>query len=533
MTTVLPPPVQERIVDPYDPRVNSANFDLAGYLRQFNPKLFNYPKTRRAITRFDPLLFAIVYLRHHISTDGVVSFADPHFEWAQRARGWVAPNTLKGDRHAYIAPRDLGKSTWWFLILPLWAAAHNHIKFAAAFAHSGTQAETHLHAFRSELGENHLLREDFPTLCTPGRKPNGKTTADNIQMWRSQCGFAFAARGVDAANLGLKEKDTRPDLILLDDIEPDEASYSDYQMGKRRGTVIEAILPMNLRAHVALVGTVTMPGSIVHQLVAVARGDQDVQAWIAEESFTPHHHLPIVSDDDGTERSIWPYKWPLEFLKSIRRTRSYAKNFANDPIGNEGGYWTVDDFHHEKLPNITRQLISVDPAITTKTSSDPTGLAVLSYAPAIPSRRDLTAPGGFTEAVPSRVQVDYAAEVKLVGEGLRAHLIRLCHQFPRVSLIVVEANQAGEHWHAILHHMPVKVTIVYSSAPKEVRAANLLELYQHNPPRVVHAQPLPLLEQQMASFPRGKDDLVDAVGAVSLRLLPGVPRVRDTSIMPR
>jgi hypothetical protein len=528
VTAVLEPVFQvEKITDPYDPRVNSENFDLPGYLAQFDPRLLNHPKGRRTLTKYDPLLFAIVYLRNHIMTDGVVSFADPHFEWAAQARQWVRPNELKQGRHAYVAPRDTGKSTWWFLILPMWAAAHGHKKFVAAFAHSGGQSETHLHAFRSELGENHLLRGDFQTLCTPARKPNGKTTADNIQMLRCASGFAFAARGVDAANLGLKEKDTRPDLILLDDVEPDEASYSQYQMEKRRGTIIEAILPMNLRAHVAIVGTVTMPGSIVHQLVAKARGDDEIEKWIDEENFQPHHHMPILLRDDGTERSIWPFKWPVQFLRSIQRTRSYAKNFLNDPVGNEGGYWTLEDFTYLQLPNVTRQMISVDPTITTKTQSDPAGISVISYAPAYKVEQH----GQLPVKMPSRCQVDFAAEVRLVGEPLRQYLLKLCRQYPRVSLIVVEANQGGENWHSILHDMPVRVVIVYSTAPKEVRAANLLELYQHNPPRVVHAQRHTLLEQQMASFPRGKDDLVDSVGAICLRVLAN--RVKEGVMFPK
>lgn len=535
MTLVLQPPVEiaapaqpQKITDPYDPRVNSENFDLAGYLAQYDLRLFDHPAGRRAVTKYDPLLFAITYLRHHISTDGVVSFADPHFEWAQNARGWIRPNELKQGRHAFVAPRDTGKSTWWFLILPMWAAAHGHKKFAAAFAHSGGQSETHLHAFRSELGENYLLREDFPKLCQPARKPNGKTTADNIQMLRCASGFAFAARGVDAANLGLKEKDTRPDLILLDDVEPDEASYSQYQMEKRRGTIIEAILPMNLRAHVVLVGTVTMPGSIVHQLVAKARGDEDLEAWVNEEGFQPHHHLPILLRDDGTERSIWPFKWPLAFLRSIRRTRSYAKNFLNDPVGNAGGYWSLEDFTYAILPNVTAQMLSIDPAITTKNTSDPTGIAVVSYAPGMVVR---DTQGRIREKIPSRCQVDMAAEVRLVGEPLRLYVLKVLRENPRIRLVVVEANQAGEHWHAILHHLPVRLVIVYSSEPKEVRAANLLELYQSQPPRVVHAKRLTLLEQQMASFPRGKDDLVDAVGAVANRLLG--PKRKDGTAFPR
>jgi hypothetical protein len=488
-----------------------------------------HPEGRKVLTRLDPILFAIIYFPHHIRTDGRISFADPHFEWARAARGWVRPAGLKEDRHAYVAPRDTGKSTWWFLILPMWAAAHGHIKFAAAFAHSGTQSETHLHAFRSELFENVRLKEDYPDLCTPARKPNGKTTADNIQMLRTRAGFAFAARGVDAANLGLKEKDTRPDLILLDDVEPDEASYSEFQMRKRRGTIIEAILPMNLRAHVVLVGTVTMPGSIVHQLVACARGDDEVEKWIEDEGFDPHHALPVCMRDDGSQRSIWPAKWPLSFLLKIRHTRSYLKNFANDPMGTEGGYWTIDDFIHGSLENVTFQILAIDPTITTKTTSDPAGIAVLSYGPGYTLPRDRTVGRLVPEKVLPKVSVDYAKAVRLVGEQLRLHVLRVLAAFPRVKLIVVEGNQGGENWHSILHDMPVKVRVVWSSLKKEVRAANLLELYQSG--RVKHSRKLTELEQQMASFPKGNDDMVDAVGSVALRLL-GQKRPKETTVFP-
>lgn len=513
------------VTDPYSPDANGESFDLLGYLAQFDRRLFTTPAGRRTLTKYDPLLFAIVYFAKHIRTEGRITFADPHFQWVQAARGWIRRAGLKQDRHAYVAPRDTGKSTWFFLILPMWAAAHGHVRFCAAFAHSGTQSENHLHAFRSELADNELLRRDYPGLCTPARKPNGKTTADNIQMWRSKEGFAFAARGVDAANLGLKERDTRPDLILLDDVEPDEASYSPYQMEKRRGTIIEAILPMNLRAHVVLVGTVTMPGSIVHQLVAKARGDDEVEKWIAEEEFTPHHALPIVQRPDGSERSIWPAKWPLSFLLRIRHTRSYLKNFANDPMGNEGGYWTASDFTYEQLDVVTRQILSIDPTVTTKTSSDPAGLAVISYSPGYVLEADREAGRLRPRKIPPRCSVDYARAVRLVGSALRDQVLRVLQAFPDISLIVVEGNQGGENWRSILHDMPVPVKIVWSTQKKEVRAANLLNMYQHG--RVTHSRRLPACEQQMCSFPKGADDMIDAVGAAVLRLLgPSMPRER-------
>jgi phage terminase large subunit-like protein len=120
--------------------------------------------------------------------------------------------------------------------------------------------------------------------------------------------------------------------------------------------------------------------------------------------------------------------------------------------------------------------------------------------------------------------------VRLVGEALRAQVLKVLAAFPRIRAIIVEGNQGGENWHAILHDMPVRVVVVWSEEKKEVRAANLLELYQHNPPRVLHPEPgaVVALEQQMASFPRGKDDMVDAVGSVCLRVLGKPPKKGQT-----
>lgn len=499
-----------------DPTVNADHFDATAYLASFDGQL-DTPAARRAYTRRDPLLFALLYVPHHLraeATDWKITLADPHLDWCRRALTWTTPVVEpRSARTAEIAPRETGKSTWWFLILPMWAAAHGHRKFAAAFADSTGQGETHLSTFKRELENNDRLREDFPDLCTPARRrQSGTTVADRQGMLHTKAGFVFAARGIDSSNLGLKVNEQRPDLILLDDVEPDESNYSAYQAKKRLSTIIEAILPMNLRAIVVLVGTVTMPGSIVHQLVRAAAGEPP-EDWIVEEKFTAHHARPIVTRDDGSERSIWPAKWPMDFLNTIRKTRSYKKNFDNDPAGADGGYWTADDFRYGNLEGVTAQVLSIDPAVTTKKTSDYTGLAVVGYAPARVDRD-----GERPRQIPSRCVVEGAWEVRLVGEELRRHVLKLLEQWPRVRVVLVEVNQGGEHWHSILHDLPVPIRTVHQTVKKEVRAANVLNYYQRG--RVLHAKPLPRLEAQMAAFPKAPhDDLVDSVGSAVTRLL--------------
>ena len=456
---------------------------------------------RRGRTRNDPALFALVYLSKHLVAEGAttVSLADAHVAWAEAAKAWMTPNAEPmGDRRAEVAPRDMGKSTWWFLLLPLWAAAHEHVKFAAAFAHTGTQSEIHLASFKSELDNNPLVRHDYPDLCAPKTRGRGTTEADRVSLYHAKSGFVFAAAGMDSSNLGMKVGNRRPDLIVLDDIEPHEGKYSEGLAKKRLDTLISAILPLNIYAHVILAGTVTMQGSIVHQIVKHGRGEvDDTNGWVGEQRIGMRHTLPIVTDNDGKRVSVWPTKWPLSFLESIEHTAAYAKNYANDPLGAAGDYWVLDDINRARtlgtVPGITRVLIEVDPAVTTKKSSDYTGIAVLGWSPSV-----------------NKVTVLEVRQVRKGGAALRLDVLDTIARW-NAGLVRVETNQGGDLWATIFWGMPVKVKTVHQTEPKEVRAADALNHYQRG--RVGHAEDADLrdYEGQLVAFPNAPhDDMVDA-----------------------
>jgi phage terminase large subunit-like protein len=462
---------------------------------------------RRLRTRNDPALFALVYLSRHLADEatGRVTLSEVHVAWAKSARRWRKPSVEPmSSRRAEVAPREMGKSTWWFLLLPMWAAAHGWVRFAAAFADTDTQAQTHLATFKAELDGNALIRADFPDLVAPKTRGRGTVEADRVSLYHARSGFVFAAAGMDSSNLGMKVGDRRPDLIILDDIEPHEARYSDALAKKRLATLVDAILPLNVRAHVIMVGTVTMQGSIVHQVVAHARGERsEANAWVGEQNLTARHFPAIITRDDGTRASIWPAKWPLSFLESIEGTRTYAKNYANDPLGADGDYWTADDIRKSHgRAGITRILVSVDPAVTTKKSSDYTGIAVIGWAPP---------PSGTVGK--GRCVVLEARRVKKDGASIRLDVLATIERHG-AGLVLVETNQGGELWAQILWGLPVKVKTVHQSVQKEVRAADTLNHYQRG--RVTHddAADLREAEGELVAFPNApNDDLVDAIGS--------------------
>ena len=493
-------------------------FDLSGYLAHFDPDaLVRSGEYRRAVSRVDPLAFALIYLPHHLKGDetgGQVTFSEFHLDLIEQAKRWIVPDERPAEhRDAYVAPRGSGKSTWLFLALPLWAAAHACRKFIAAFADSAAQAEMHLATFKHELDTNKLLRLDYPELCAPARRPTGTVQADRAGMLVTKAGFTFAARGVDAATLGMKVGEKRPDLLILDDIEPSASNYSAYQKDKRLATLVDAILPLNVYARVVLSGTVTMPGSIVHDLVKTRTlPGETPEEWVTAERFTCHYFPAILDNGDGTERSIWSAKWPLDYLEEIRHTRSFRLNMMNDPMAADGEYWTDTDFTIGAVPALTHQVLSIDPAVTSKAKSDYTALAVVGYS-----------------ASEKRCVVRAAWHVRIQPGGpLRDRVLAILDLFPDTVGVVVETNQGGDAWLALLHGLPVPIRTVHQKEPKEVRAARLLNHYQRG--RVWHERHLAAVEEEMVAFPKGPhDDLVDAVGtAVDVFL--GKSAVKRSSI---
>lgn len=488
---------------PFSPE---GGVDWRAYIAKYDaqyPGALELPEGRRLLTRLDPLLFALVYMRPHITGKegrlrGRITFSEFHNDLLAHAATWVRPpDDLMSERDVYVAPRDAGKSTWFFTIIPLWLAAHGHVNFIAAFAHSAEQAEQHLQTFKTELLTNDLLRRDYPDLVLPAKRNGGVVESDRRSMYISKSRFVFAAKGADTSVLGLKVGSQRPDLILLDDIEPKEEDYSPGQKDKRLGTLIDTIFPLNLSARVVAVGTVTMPGSIIHDCVKHATGDVDAAAeWVADEKLRVHHYKAIITDEaSGRERSLWPAKWSLEWLLSQRHKRSFRKNFMNDPMAADGEYWSEDDFRIGPVPGLDGQLLSIDPAVTSTERSNYTALAVIGH------NRSL-----------KQCVVRGAWQYKIQpGDALVAKIKEILELFPDTAGILVETNQGGDTWKAILKDVGLPVKTVWNGKAKHTRAARLLHHYQSY--RVKHEVPIPKLQEQMIAFPKvPNDDLIDAVG---------------------
>jgi phage terminase large subunit-like protein len=463
--------------------------------------LLALPEGRRELTRLDPMLFALIYLPHHLMdpTTGAITLSEFHLAVAEYGKKWVKKELQPMEvRDAFIAPRECGKSTWIFTLLPLWAAAHGHVKFIAAFSDAAAQAEGHLMTFKQEVDTNEYLRADYPELCRPMKNAStGRPVAMSSSRLVMDNGFVFDANGIDTNSLGKKFGTQRPDLIILDDIEKGEKNYSEYQANQQKNTVFDDIAPMNMRARMVFVGTTTMPNSVMDQFRKVAMGEDSIELeWIKEQNVTVHYFPAILADDQGNERSIWPAKWSLEWLTSQRHTRTFAKNFMNKPLATDGQYWADEDVRLDAdLDDFGNTLLSVDPSVTKNKTSDYSGLSVISRAESGDGK--------------SRIYVRHAEQFKGSPEALAGRVAELCEMY-EVGVLFVETNQGGDLWQTVFKDIPAKYRSKHQKVSKEIRAGKALNYYQQD--RIRHTQHFPVLEEQMYAFPKVKhDDVLDSV----------------------
>lgn len=466
---------------------------------------------RRAMTRKSPLRFALVYLGHHLrssETGGVTSLAELHVQMANSAAAWRHPGR---HRDIWVAPRYGAKSTW-MVILTLWALCHGHRRFALWIADSSNQVRLHLATLRRELETNVLLRHDFPDMLPP---PHGTRGArDSQDTYTARGGAVVAARGVDTRALGLKLGVSRPDLICLDDVEPDESNYSAAARRKRLATVLQSHLPMNEQAAVLWMGTVTMYGSILHAAVLFALGEGDPEPWIGDEGFRVHYRPALIVDEKtGELRSFWPQRYTVPYLVSIRHTRNYALNFACRPPLPGGHHWTDATFRWGQHP-VGALVMQIDPAPTAAPTSDYSAIVV---------------GGRITDPMlAGHISIEHAEQVRLTPARLKERVDMLLRRNPRIRRVRIAATGGSETWRHVFRDLPGAVALELHGdhrsnsgrvgAPeKDLKFADLLERYETE--TIWHASRFPELEDQLKRWPEvDHDDLGDAASELAREL---------------
>lgn len=236
-------------------------------------------------------------------------------------------------RVAIAAPRGHAKSTCVTHAFLLASVLFREKRYVLIISDTEGQATEFLGDIKTELQENVELINTFRV-----RRFTKDSATDVVVEFTDGSKFRIRAVGAEQKVRGRKWGGTRPDLIICDDLESDEAVESDLRREKFRNWFFKAVLPsMSDRGHIRVIGTILHLDSLLYRLISN-------KAWLTR-LYKAHKGF-----DDFSEL-LWPEKWSKERLQAERDqcihagiAEAYSTEYLNNPIDQSEAFFRREDF---------------------------------------------------------------------------------------------------------------------------------------------------------------------------------------------
>lgn len=170
--------------------------------------------------------------------------------------------TKRGARYAIAAPRGFAKSTIVGLQYAIYCICYKLEDFIVIASSTGSQATDFLRHIKEEFENNERLKADFPEVCEVGGKlsPPRWTQSEIITSNDAK----VIALGTGQQLRGRRHKESRPTLIVLDDIETDESVENPDSRHKLEDWINKTVLKAgDARTNVIFIGTLHHPASLL------------------------------------------------------------------------------------------------------------------------------------------------------------------------------------------------------------------------------------------------------------------------------
>lgn len=269
---------------------------------------------------------------------------------------------------ALACPRGFAKSTAITLAYTLSNLLFRERKYVVIISDTEEQAVEFLATIKTQLKENEELRKRFPI---SGFTKDGAT--DVIVEMMDGYKFRVIAKGAGQKVRGRLWNNTRPDLIIGDDLENDEMVESVDRRNKLYVWLLRAVIPALSRN-----GVLRLVGTILHL-------DSILMRCISNKSFNSVIYKAHKSFDDFSEL-LWPEFWSEEKLREMRQQyidsnspEGYSQEYLNNPADQyEAFFRNVDFLPMEKEDYSSRKsfYIGVDFAISDSDKADFTAMVV-------------------------------------------------------------------------------------------------------------------------------------------------------------
>lgn len=404
---------------------------------------------------------------------------------------------------AEAAPRGHAKSTAGTKTFSLAALLFGFRDYELIVSASEATAVSHVQDIRKELVENEALIECF--------KIHGlsKDNEAEIVGHVGERAFKITAKGAEQKLRGLKWRNRRPNLILVDDLEDDEQVESQDRREKLRRWFFRALLPMG--SDDCLIRVV---GTILHEDSLLAR-------LIRNKHWTSKLYRAHAAFDDFG-RILWPEKFSEAILRGKRdmfvadgEDSSYSQEYLNEPIAPTNIYFAPKGFI--PLTTASRRApktyyVGIDFAISKAQHADRTAIVVAGLTPenklcVVDVRADRWDSAEIIEEM-FAVQRAYCPDLWFAEAG---HIEKTLGPFLNAEML------AQDVWLNIDALVPTQDKVARARS-YQGRHKSLGVEYDKD------ADWWPTYYHEMKTFPRGQhDDRVDASALIGLGLAKLIP----------
>lgn len=329
---------------------------------------------------------------------------------------------------------------------------------------------------------------------------------------RLRNGVFLQALGRDQSMRGVKDRDQRPDRLLVDDYEDEESVQTPEARKKVSDKFFGVVLPALDKRHskVRVIGT---PLDVQALVVTLSK----LPGWRSKKF--PIEYVPTEGPDAGKRVPMWPGRWSLEEIDALKqslveagKSEIWEREYMLNAVDEASKPFKRLDFKIEQLTHTWEPVYVIyDPARTTKTATSAhTGKVVMSW---IKNRIVVwESSGNFwkpDEIVNDMFEMDEKYSPVAIGveiNGLHEFLMQpIRHaQMQRSRLLPVRALSAPKN----------KIDFIKGLQPF-AKAGEI----------ILNGEQLQFLEQ-FDQFPRGRIDIPNAAAYLP-RIRTGVPVYRS------
>lgn len=312
--------------------------------------------------------------------EGATRVPEMHREWWELCCG---PSRFT----AIAAPRHHAKSTAITLSFVLASALFKVSKYIIIVSDTEKQASLFLSEVRNELESN----EDIIKLF--GIKRFVKLTETDIIVELNDGHlFRLMAKGAEQKLRGLKWGNTRPDLIICDDLENEELTENANRREKFRNWFYGALMPiLSEKGKLIIVGTILHIDSLLERLMPSY--NEETSVWDGLKLYSTKKRefwksVKYKAHSDDFKQILWKDRYDADHFKALRRELTnqgmpdvYNREYLNYPIDESSAYFKRNDLITFKEQDYQEENLSyycaIDFAVSKEARRDYTAIAVV------------------------------------------------------------------------------------------------------------------------------------------------------------